>query len=263
MFVDFHIAESLKCPPRVFIKNIYSLNADESYRVNHIPLEPNNYALFCTISGSGFLSAQGSLFTLSSRDAVLISPKTAFNYHCSGKSWRFFWFLISSSNPLPINVKMSLTDFMNLLIDNCFLHFKMGEYVLASSLFAALLELLIQTNHNEQSLSTIADARFYKADEYIRENIKDVTVTSLSEYLYVNPRTLYNIFTRCAGLSPVKYIMTVKLDTAQYLIKTTNKSINEISYMTGFSTQFYFSSQFKQAFSVSPSEYRRSINYKE
>lgn len=59
-------------------------------------------------------------------------------------------------------------------------------------------------------------------------------------------------FKDCIGLSPAKYRIQRRLDTAYSLLKQEQLSISEISWKLGYSSPFEFSSQFKKYFGKSP-----------
>nr|WP_294895369.1 AraC family transcriptional regulator [uncultured Pedobacter sp.] len=59
------------------------------------------------------------------------------------------------------------------------------------------------------------------------------------------------------GQRPVKYIHEKKVERAQYLIATTDKTFSEIAIVTGFSNLPHFSKIFKQITNLTPGEYRR------
>jgi len=62
-----------------------------------------------------------------------------------------------------------------------------------------------------------------------------------------------------AGQSPVQFIISVRLQRASSLLKTSDKTISEIAYEVGYSDQAYFSRVFKKEFGISPSEFKNSL----
>ena len=57
--------------------------------------------------------------------------------------------------------------------------------------------------------------------------------------------------------STAVYIRSVRLQKAKELIETTNMTISEIAYQTGFNDPSWFSRAFKQEFNLAPSEINR------
>lgn len=58
------------------------------------------------------------------------------------------------------------------------------------------------------------------------------------------------------GQSPVEIIRITRLKRAEHLLKTTNRTVSEISYDVGFSSPSYFSKCFKDHFGRQPGENR-------
>ena len=68
------------------------------------------------------------------------------------------------------------------------------------------------------------------------------------------------LFKKRFGITPVKYIISKKLQYACELINTRHYNINEISEIAGFSNVYYFSRVFKNNIGCSPSEYIKSAH---
>ena len=64
------------------------------------------------------------------------------------------------------------------------------------------------------------------------------------------------VFKSEVGISPNQYHLNLRLNRAKELLLTTDLTINEIAYKTGFSSIFYFSRLFKRKHMLSPSAFR-------
>jgi len=60
------------------------------------------------------------------------------------------------------------------------------------------------------------------------------------------------------GYSVNDYITKVRLKKAKHLLIHDTGSIADISFKVGFSTAAYFSTVFKNAFGITPTEYREN-----
>ena len=69
---------------------------------------------------------------------------------------------------------------------------------------------------------------------------------------------LYNKMKAITGTGAKEYITRIRIEKAKSLIESTNHTIAEISEITGFSTQSYFSTAFKGYTGKSPSQYKAS-----
>jgi len=65
------------------------------------------------------------------------------------------------------------------------------------------------------------------------------------------------MFKRYTGLSPAQYFLQLKLNKAKDLLLNTSMSIKEISVITGFESQYYFSRFFKKRIGMSPIQQRK------
>lgn len=63
-------------------------------------------------------------------------------------------------------------------------------------------------------------------------------------------------------ISPQKYLISSRLNTAVNLLETTKMNITEISYSCGFKDTPTFYKHFKKQFNITPVQYRKSnIDY--
>ena len=67
--------------------------------------------------------------------------------------------------------------------------------------------------------------------------------------------SFYRKFLSLTSLSPVAYIRKFRINKSIELMAAGKYTLSEISDMTGFSSQSYFSTAFKQEKDVTPSEF--------
>ena len=65
------------------------------------------------------------------------------------------------------------------------------------------------------------------------------------------------MFRHYTGLAPAQYFLELKLNKAKDLLVSTSLPIKEISLITGFDSQFYFSKFFKKRMGISPMKLRK------
>ena len=66
------------------------------------------------------------------------------------------------------------------------------------------------------------------------------------------------IFKKEFGISPQKYIVSLRIQNAKALIDAGYFSLQEVAYLSGYSDYKYFSVEFKRVMGASPSEYNDS-----
>jgi AraC-like DNA-binding protein len=69
----------------------------------------------------------------------------------------------------------------------------------------------------------------------------------------------YNKLKTTLGLTPIDFVQEMRIKRAVQLMKSSDYTIAEIAYQTGFNDPKYFSRSFKKHLGSSPSEYIRSI----
>jgi AraC-like DNA-binding protein len=64
------------------------------------------------------------------------------------------------------------------------------------------------------------------------------------------------VFKRVAGMSFVAYLTHLRVSNARQLLHGSDRSVAEIAAEVGFADQSYFDRRFKQAFGMSPRQFR-------
>lgn len=90
----------------------------------------------------------------------------------------------------------------------------------------------------------------------IDDNLSDesFSVEMLCQEIGISERQLQRKLKAITNKSPVKLISSVRLHRAKELLMTSDETVAEIAFQTGFSSPSYFSKCFKRAFGHSPSE---------
>ncbi len=72
----------------------------------------------------------------------------------------------------------------------------------------------------------------------------------------VGRTSLYGKISNMTGMSIKEFILDLRLKRASALLKESELTVSEISYMTGFNNPKYFSTCFKKHFGITPTDYR-------
>jgi YesN/AraC family two-component response regulator len=107
---------------------------------------------------------------------------------------------------------------------------------------------------------TSSDEKFLKkAIEITEKNIvnPDFSVGYLVKEMSMSRSNLYIKIKELTGLTSSEFIRNIRLKRAVKLFDSSDLSVKEIMYMTGFNTASYFSKCFKKQFGVVPSMYIR------
>lgn len=89
------------------------------------------------------------------------------------------------------------------------------------------------------------------------EELKELSIRSMTEYFNVSKVCLINKFKDEKGITPAKFILNEKLIRAAFLMEINHDlTVREITEKVGFSTCDYFIRVFKEHFGLPPCQYR-------
>jgi len=96
----------------------------------------------------------------------------------------------------------------------------------------------------------------------IETNIENenLSPTFICDNMALSRMQLYRKIKTLTGHSPSEFIRGIKLKSAANLLKTSNLTVQEIMFMTGFNSKSYFYREFTDMFGVSPKEYRNKYS---
>lgn len=108
------------------------------------------------------------------------------------------------------------------------------------------------------------EAFIISLNRIIAEHISDPDLDQrlICHELGVSRALLYNRMKSITGSGTKEYITRIRLEKAKSLIESTNLPIIEISEMTGFASQSYFSTAFKTYTGMTPSQYKKTVKTK-
>lgn len=93
---------------------------------------------------------------------------------------------------------------------------------------------------------------------YINQHFTEkITLESISQVFNTNKDYLCRIFSKAFGISPIQYVIQLRMERAKVLLVDTEQSITEISENVGFNSIHYLSRYFAQKEGMSPIEYRQ------
>ncbi|HEX2944959.1 MAG TPA: AraC family transcriptional regulator [Clostridia bacterium] len=99
------------------------------------------------------------------------------------------------------------------------------------------------------------------AIEYINANFNsDIKIEDISSYTNLSPYYLIRIFKESTGQTPHEFLLRIRLEHAQKLLKSNLYSINEAAMECGFVNPSHFTACFKQIYGVPPTIYRKNHN---
>lgn len=95
---------------------------------------------------------------------------------------------------------------------------------------------------------------------YIQEHFRDkFSLKQIGESLQKNPHYIHRSFKAINGITPLKYLHTLRVEEAKRLLNNMTLSITDIALEVGYNDSTQFSVKFKGFTGVSPSKYRESL----
>lgn len=94
-----------------------------------------------------------------------------------------------------------------------------------------------------------------KAREFIGENFAHpLTIPIVAKAIAINEQKLKDGFKRCFGVTVNDYVVEKRLEAAIRLLKTGKHTVQEVTWLVGYSHTGYFIELFRKHYGISPGE---------
>ena len=127
---------------------------------------------------------------------------------------------------------------------------------LLEKLLNDLISLLFSTaNVAFESDDDLGFSLCERACDYIERQYYygDLTVEKIAAYLEITPGHLANLFKKESLGTVRQYLIKTRLRHAEQLLKTGRYTVKDVTELTGWNSQFYFSNCFKKHYKIPPS----------
>lgn len=92
---------------------------------------------------------------------------------------------------------------------------------------------------------------------YINEHFREeVNLEKYAEIAHLSLGRFSHLFTKKAGISPYKYVLSLRIEEAKELLMFSSMSVSEVAASIGIAESSYFSRIFRKCTGYSPTEYR-------
>ena len=128
-----------------------------------------------------------------------------------------------------------------------------------SKLITVIISDLITGKFNQQSSNTPQHSSYIgQVKQYIDENFNQkITLDDLAKHSQISKYQLAHDFKQHFSISPINYLISVRLDEAKYLLVETSQRITVISLSIGFNNTNHFINLFKKQTNLTPLQYRK------
>lgn len=155
--------------------------------------------------------------------------------------------LVSTINVMQsIAIRDRISDTVNCLI--------------RSNLAMVAIGLLCNAYKSEDTdtyLTPSEDHALMKSISYIHERYYEkITVEDLASIAHMSRSSYLKKFGEICKMSPSAYLIKIRLESAAVMLSSTDLSISDIAYKTGFYDASHFTRAFEKAYATSPMAYR-------
>lgn len=110
---------------------------------------------------------------------------------------------------------------------------------------------------NKDDSRFLQEQRMKTMLNYIRQNYaQPISISEIAGAANISKSECFRCFSKLSKTTPIEYVNQFRLFEASQLLITTEKSISDICYLTGFNNTSYFSKKFKEQYKLSPKAYR-------
>lgn len=162
--------------------------------------------------------------------------------------------------------KVGLSEYIFRMLEE----YQSGQPSRYSILHGCLLLLLAEVHRHFRQPGTAKIRPAVKHLEMLRESIREMerdlehawTLSELAEHAHLSPSRFSALFSQAAGMSPMNYLLQLRLDYAVQLLEQSTMSILEIADRSGFRNLSNFNRLFLRYRGISPSEMRKRLQGK-
>jgi transcriptional regulator GlxA family with amidase domain len=140
-----------------------------------------------------------------------------------------------------------------------------NDHLFDGYLYRTTLQCFEQSWRNADRSSVLEDSKRRFTDYRVRRSLRlmqenyteEVEVEWLAREVGLSRPHFFKLFKKQMGITPNLYLNTLRAEQAISDLMTTDKSVTEISYDLGFSSQASFKRFFSSNVGIPPSDYRR------
>lgn len=234
----------------------------------------HNFAeLFYVRSGRGNFIVEDEIFSVQQDDLVIVNPNVEhtevsigsdpLEYVVLGVEGMSFDFGKQSGtrNHEIINYSKQRNElllYFNAMLSETENKNENYEDVCQNLLEIVIISLMRRSGHPFSVVTTQrADKICSRIKRHIDSNYaEEISLHSLAEKAHISKYYLAHTFAKYYSMSPINYLNEVRIRASKELLETTDLSIAQVAESTGFSSQSYFSQNFRRCCGLTPSGYR-------
>lgn len=285
MYVNSGYLHNSRTPFKEGVKPLRILSAG-TYQLRNWPRLPTwrprgriDWQIIYISSGQGHFIFDDKDVIVPSGNMILYQPKEEQHYYYLGEDRTQVWFVHFTGR----EVKRTLRDY-DIPLDSNVLHTglsreyeacfrKMRDELVAcrwgyEEMLTYIFRELLMTMHRrmEETIPELSGFPFQEmmlAKDYFTEHYnEELNIEEYARSRHVSVSWFHKTFKLAFGITPMRYVLSIRIHNAQALLETTDYSVSDIASMVGYENAFYFSRLFKQRRGISPAAYRKAFREK-
>lgn len=228
-----------------------------------------NYMLFLIKSGQMHLEIEGRCHTLSSGAIALFDCRRPHQYHALTDDLEFYWLVFNGAQSALLYQQIldlhggqqvfscadtaQIQAFFTRLLTYCDLSERIPEHICSETIYCLLCHLLAGSSENDGFDGLISRALAYM-DSHFSEKL---SVETVAAHVGLSASYFTKQFRQRTGYSPYEYITLQRIDYAKELLLTSQRTIGQIAFETGYQSEENFIRAFKKKVGLSPASFRR------
>lgn len=231
------------------------------------PITRDYYLFVYVMNGTGKLFLKNKTLNLKSGDILVNNLNEKYSFRADeNERWDLKWLAVrgktveeflnkffKNTNVIHVNNGKTMIECFNQIFYLMDSDDVADKYTCVSRVYDFLSLLYKSSDFGENGSNYVAEAKIFMKSNFAEK----ITVKDVANHLKINASYFSRLFTKEMGVSPIKYLTTVRIQKAAELLTTTNMSVEDISYSVGIDDALYFSRFFKKVTGSSPVAFKK------
>lgn len=234
---------------------------------NHIPGRPSDALCYILEGSCDYFFDDGEKFSVSSGQILYLANGAVYDMIVQSSSYSFifcnFFFVTDQPRKSAVYTPTRASDAEN-LFKRLLYSWNGGVHDAFFRGMSLLYEIYGLFGTGGRSYITTNQAKYIEsAENAIRRHFQnpDLSISSLAEQAGVSEVYFRKIFQARWGISPSRYLLSVRLEHAKELLSDRGLTVEECACQCGFNSTSYFCRIFRREVGTTPAQYRRNGNF--
>ena len=104
--------------------------------------------------------------------------------------------------------------------------------------------------------------RIREVQDFLQENLhRDVDLSGIAREASLSPYYFSRAFTAYVGVPPYRYLISLRMERAQELLRSSELTVTQICQRVGFNSLSHFTTTFHRYTGTTPTGYRRRLDF--